>query len=347
MMNNKLHFGMIGAGGIAQAYAQAFAGCDEARLVAVADTRREAARALAEDAGCVSFDSHEAMLDAVTPLDAVVVCTPPVTHTEICRSILTRRIPVLCEKPFTIDTTSARQMRADAERAGVLMTMASKFRYVEDVVRAKSLVESGLIGEVVLFENAFTSHVDMRARWNSRPTVSGGGVLIDNGAHSVDLMRYFLGPLAEVQVVEGKRSQGLEVEETVHIFVRTAGGVMGNIDLSWSINKESENYLNLYGTRGTIKLGWKESKYKLSSGREWVVFGGGYDKVQAFRSQLENFSRALRGEEKLLITSDDAVASVEVIEAAYSALARSRWTSVNHNEANATGETVTDAGIIA
>ena len=172
----------------------------------------------------------------------------------------------------------------------------------------------------------------MSKRWNSDSAISGGGVLIDNGAHSVDLMRYFLGPLAEVQIVEGKRSQGLDVEETVHIFVRSMNGVMGNIDLSWSINKEQENYISIYGTQGTIKIGWRESKYRHTSTPEWVVFGQGYDKVQAFRSQIENFSRAINGDEQLLITADDALASVEVIEAAYAALRRNQWTSVGRDE---------------
>ncbi|MBV9957424.1 MAG: Gfo/Idh/MocA family oxidoreductase, partial [Acidobacteria bacterium] len=187
----------------------------------------------------------------------------------------------------------------------------------------------GILGEIVLFENAFTSRVDMAARWNSNPAISGGGVLIDNGTHSVDLMRYFLGPLADVQVVEGKRSQGLSVEETVHIFVRSMGGVMGAIDLSWSINKELDSFINIYGSHGTISVGWKESKYRQTSSRDWVVFGKGYNKVEAFRNQINNFARAIAGEESLLVTPEDALASVEVVEAAYSALRQNRWTTVN------------------
>jgi predicted dehydrogenase len=207
--------------------------------------------------------------------------------------------------------------------------MATKFRYVEDVIRAKSIVTSGILGEIVLFENAFTSRVDMSSRWNSNPAISGGGVLIDNGTHSVDLMRYFLGPLSDVQVVEGKRSQGLGVEETVHIFVRSTAGVMGAIDLSWSINKELDSFINIYGSHGTVSVGWKESKYRQSSSRDWVVFGKGYNKVEAFRNQIDNFSRAIAGEESLLVTAEDALASVEVVEAAYAALRENRWTTVN------------------
>ncbi len=328
-MKEKLKFALIGAGSIAQAYVQAFKASATARLVAVADCRVDSARALAEGVGCRSYDSFQALADGESGLDAVVICTPPVTHPEISTHFLERKIHVLCEKPLSIDSANAKAMLECAREHDVMLTMATKFRFVEDVIRAKSIVASGILGEIVLFENAFTSRVDMASRWNSNPAISGGGVLIDNGTHSVDLMRYFLGPLADVQVVEGKRSQSLSVEETVHIFVRSTSGVMGAIDLSWSINKELDSFINIYGSHGTVSVGWKESKYRQSSSRDWVVFGKGYDKVEAFRSQIDNFARAIAGEEKLLITSDDALASVEVVEAAYAALRQNRWTTVN------------------
>lgn len=351
-MKQQLNFGIVGAGGIAQAYAQAFKDCDAARLVAVADVRADAARTLAAGADCASYSSYEAMAEDVE-LDAVVVCTPPVTHPDICLYFIERGVHVLCEKPLSINSGSARAMLDAASRAGVRLTMASKFRYVADVIEAKRLVGEGALGEIILFENAFTSHVEMSARWNSNPQVSGGGVLIDNGTHSVDLMRYFLGPLADVQVVEGIRSQRLEVEETVRIFVRSTGGVMGSIDLSWSLNKELDNYISIYGSEGTLHVGWKQSKYRRAQGGEWVVIGKGYDKVQAFRSQLQNFSRAIRRLEPLLITPEDALASVEVIEAAYAALRRSQWTTVGQSASAATllaqagGELIIEAHDIA
>lgn len=326
-MSEKLRFGIVGAGAISQSYAQAFASSSEAQLVAVADVQAEASRAMAEAFGCASFTSHRAMAKGAK-LDAVVICTPPSLHPEICLYYLERKIPVLCEKPLSIDLKSARAIIGTARRTGVKFTMASKFRYVDDVARAKAIVASGLLGDIILFENAFTSRVDMSSRWNSRAEVSGGGVLIDNGTHSVDLVRYFLGPIAEVQVVEGKRSQGLPVEETVRIFVRSTAGVLGSIDLSWSINKELPSYINIYGSRGTLWIGWKESKYRQAGAADWVVFGKGYDKVQAFRSNIDNFSRAIRGEEALLIGPDDALASVEVIEAAYADLRRNHWVAV-------------------
>jgi len=324
---------MVGAGAIAQVYAEAFKNLEVARLVAVADIRAETATALSGETGCQSYNSYQAMAKK-EKLDAVIISTPPVTHPEICLHFVERKVHVLCEKPLSIDVKDARLMVDAAQNFNVKLTMASKFRYVEDVIRAKGIVTSGILGEIVLFENSFTSRVDMSSRWNSDIKISGGGVLIDNGTHSVDLMRYFLGPLAEVQVVEGKRVQGLAVEDTVRIFVRSISGIMGTIDLSWSINKELDSYINIYGSHGTVFVGWKESKYRQSSSQDWIVFGNGYDKTQAFRNQIRNFCKSILGEETLLINAEDALASVEVIEATYAALRQNQWIAVNRKLGN-------------
>ena len=327
-------FALIGAGGIAQSYATAFENHPDARLVAVADVRLDAASALAGRFDCASYSSPEQLLESGVAFDAVILCTPPDTHESITLLLVRRGIHVLCEKPFTFTAGSARAMARAAANSGALLTMGSKFRYVQDVIRAKELIASGLVGEVVLFENAFTARVEMTNRWNAIPAISGGGVLIDNGTHSVDIMRYFLGPLAEVHAVEGKNVQGLAVEDTARLFVKSRSGIMGSVDLSWSINKELDWYVTVYGSLGTIQIGWKLSRYKLSTGREWVTFGTGYDKVQAFRDQVANFARAIRGTEPLRITWEDAVASVEVVEAAYLSLRASAWTGIEKPMAN-------------
>jgi predicted dehydrogenase len=327
MTEKALKFGLVGAGRIADSYVQAFRGLQAAHLVAVSDVESAAAEALAAKTGCAAYDSHQQMYED-QPLDAVIICTPPVTHPELAIFFLERQVHVLCEKPLSIDSGSAKLMLATARRYGAKLTMASKFRYVEDVMRAKSIVRSGILGEILLVENTFASRVDMADRWNSNPEVAGGGVLIDNGTHSADIMRYLLGPLTHVQVVEGRRPSGYAVEETVQMFVRSGGGAIGSIDLSWRLQKEVDYFLNIYGVHGTVSVGWKNSKYRQATSRDWIVFGEGYDKVQAFRSQLENFCGAIRGAEALLITPADALASVEVIEAAYVALNNSHWTPV-------------------
>lgn len=320
----SLRFAVIGAGAIARAYEAAFASIADAEIVAVCDVRLSAASEFARRVGCDAFGTLNSLI-ARASFDAAVVCTPPASHESVACELLRNGKHVLCEKPLAVDTRSAQRMLATADRHRTLLTMASKFRYARDVRRAREIVKTGAIGELVFVENAFTTHVDMRQRWNSDAAVSGGGVLIDNGTHAVDILRYFLGNLRDVQIVEGRRMQGLSVEDTVRLFVHNDEDVMGATDLSWSINKELETFLRVYGSDGTILVGWKESRYRRHGEPEWHVFGSGYDKIQAFRDQLENFCGAIRGTENLVITPRDALASVEVIQAAYAALEYARW----------------------
>src|SRR2546430_17334950 len=102
-----------------------------------------------------------------TTLFRSVVCTPPVTHADICQYFLEHQIHVLCEKPFTIDAQSARKLVDTAARGGAKLTIGSKFRYVHDVIRAKSMVTSGILGQIVLFVNAVTARVVISYRWYS------------------------------------------------------------------------------------------------------------------------------------------------------------------------------------
>lgn len=324
---NKLKFALIGTGGIAQTYAQAFQQSNCCQLVAVADVRKETAKAFAEPFGAKSFDDYKSLSEN-SEIDAVIVSTPPNTHPEIAMYFMRKGVHVLCEKPLCLSVSEAKEMIETAEKTGVVFTMATKFRYCEDVVKAKAILASGVLGEVVQFENAFTAKVDMSSRWNSDAEISGGGVLIDNGTHSVDIIRYFLGAITDVLAVETSGTQNLSVDENVKLLAKTENNVVASVDLTWGINKELPNFISIYGTNGTLHIGWRESKYKLNSSPDWTIFGTGYDKVQAFKSKIENFRNAILGKEELLIKPSDALASVEVIEAAYKSLNQNLWQKV-------------------
>lgn len=321
---SSLRFAVVGTGAIARAYASAFAATKRAKIVAACDVRPAAVNEYAEQVGCAAYTSVQDML-AGTKFDAAVVCTPPALHEVIACELLRYKKHVLCEKPLAVNLRSALHMIATAAQHGTILTMASKFRYAADVRKARELVMDGAIGELVFVENAFTTYVDMRQRWNSDASVSGGGVLIDNGTHAVDILRYFLGNLCDIQVVEGRRMQDLNVEDTVRLFVHNERGVMGAADLSWSIDKELETYLRVYGSCGTILVGWQTSRFRRHGESEWHTFGNGYNKIQAFRDQIENFCDAIQGTADLIVTPGDGLASVRVIQAAYAALALARW----------------------
>lgn len=323
-----VRLGIVGAGRIAGAYAEIVTACDSVEVVGVADQEPMAAKSLATELDCDPFDSHEDLIESTRP-NGVILCTPPVTHPDITIDLLRAQVSVMCEKPLAMSSTEARRMLAVAASSSGILTMASKFRYVRDVIRAREIAQSGDIGEVILVENTFASRVDMAERWNSRSEVAGGGVLIDNGTHSVDLVRYILGPIAEVMALEGRRTQALEVEDTAQMFLKSYEGARATIDLSWSLNKEREWFLEIYGSDGTIQVGWNCSRYRIGDEEEWIELGSGYSRQEALSNQVSNFAAAMRGEEQLRIDATDAMASVEVIEAAYRSFAYDGWVGVD------------------
>lgn len=323
----NINLALIGCGGIAQTHLQAIKAANGCQLIAVADINHESAKPLANHLNC-SFYSDYRQIIANETIDAALICTPPNTHCDVTQFFLKNGIHVLCEKPLAINSTEASQMVKAAQQNGVLLMMASKFRYVEDVIQAKAIVDSGILGDIILYENVFCSKVDMQNRWYSKKEIAGGGVLLDNGCHSVDIARFFLGPIAKVQAEEGKRVQNLEVEDTARLYFKSKSGILGTVDLSWSIKKERESYIDIYGTKGVLSIGWKCSKYRLDGTSEWVEFGRGYDKAAAFRSQMQNFLDVIRGTASPQINGTDSLRSVLVIEAAYQSTAISKWIDV-------------------
>ncbi len=317
---SAVRLALVGAGGIAQTYLRLLGGTrpDEAVLVAVADPNAEAAERAVRSFGIPSFDDYRELL-RVGDFDAVIVCTPPDTHADIAGDFLARGVSVLCEKPLTLSSASAHALVRAGRESGALLSMAAKFRFAADVAEARRKVLAGEIGDAVLVENTFAAVVDMRDRWNAIPDRSGGGVIIDNGTHSVDLVRWFAGPISEVMALEGPRMQPIDVEDNAQILTRSEAGATGRIELSWSLAIDEPWFMRVHGTDGAIDIGWRESRVRVDGG-DWVRFGQGYDKLAAMGDQLRNFVAAVDGREPLAVGTDDAIASVEVIEAAYRSL---------------------------
>jgi len=318
---------MIGSGRIAQTYLACWKAMEDCELVGVCDTNPAVSAAAAEAYGGKAYPNHRDMLGK-EKLDAVIVCTPPSTHRSITCDVIAAGAHVLCEKPIATKASDLSAMVQDAQAKGRRLMMASKFRYVDDIVAAASLLKAGILGKPIRLENTFASWLDVRQRWNSDPHIAGGGVLIDNGTHSVDISRFLMGPITEVMAYHGPRVQPIEVEDTSHVSFRCESGATGTIDLSWSLHKERDSFIDVYGTEGMMSIGWKRSRYRQNHMNSWVEFGTGYDKNKAFMAQLRNFVAHCQGTEAPRITLEDAMASVRVIEAAYASATEKCWRAV-------------------
>ena len=324
---DKYKIGIIGCGRISQAYFEAINQCSDISLDAVLDTREEAANALAEQANATPFYQLEEYLKKGN-VDASIICTPPNTHKMISINLLDSGQHVLCEKPLATSLEDGIHMINIARKNKCQLMMTSKFRHVGDVIQAKSIISSGLLGDILYYENCFSSPVDMSNRWNSDPKVSGGGILIDNGTHSVDIARYLLGPIKSVKTSNLSLSTAKIVEDTVHLSFVTESNIRGTITLSWNIPLDRNAYIGMYGKEGRLRVNWDEASYQYANQNEWVPYGRGYDKVSAFKAQIQNFVESIRGEAKPLISEQESLASIAVVEASYRSLNTGKWEDV-------------------
>ena len=330
-MSAPLRLALVGAGAIGTAYAEAAEHVEEVSLDYVVDIRQDVVGSLAESVAATSV-SDAGALACSGQVDLALVCTPPNTHEELCTAFLEAGVPVLCEKPLAPDSRSARRVLAVAARTGTPLTMASKFRFVSDVIQARQLIHDGVLGDIVRAEVAFASRVDMSGRWNADPAIAGGGVIIDNGTHAVDIVRYVLGPIDSVLATTEHAIRDLRVEDTAAMLLRTSAGHIGSVDLSWSLDRLTQRYLAIFGTEGSLEVNWSGSRLRLAAAQSDVVFGEGYTKISALAANLRNVAGAVRGTCEFVVTPADAIASVAVVEAAYESVQTACWQIVRSRQ---------------
>jgi predicted dehydrogenase len=330
---------LIGCGRIAHSYATVIDNQPDMILTSVVDVNPEAAHAFGTSFRCNFYTSLEEYSGSDDLAECAVICTPPSDQAETACRLMRRGISVLCETPFALSSDSALKMLDVSRTFGTHLMMGSRFRYISDLIHAKGLIQAGIIGKVLVFEIDFRDSVDMRNRWNIRPEISGGGVLMDAGNHAVDIVRYLIDPIIRVRAEEAPRVQSPTVEDTVRVDLSTASGVIGTINLSWTIKNPADDYIRIYGTQGTLCIGWKHSMYRPSGALDWIRFGEGFSTLKAITRQLINLVDAVANNGTPETTAEDGFEAVRVIEAAYQSLPTGKWLSLMPNStAIASGE---------
>lgn len=314
---------VVGAGHMGRRHAAAARQLEQAghcRIVGVADTRGERAQALAVELGVPAFDDCIALLQGASP-ELVVIATPPVHHVHDVVACLAHGTHVLCEKPYAISAAEGAVIAAARRKAGPLLApMASKYRHDRAVRRTRGLVGDGAIGSLLSLHIRFAQQVDMSSRWHARPETSGGGVLMDNGPHAFDLAHLFLGPLASISARRGESAGTLPVEDSVHLSARGVRGGALEAFLSWNDASADPWFLQLAGTAGTVKVGWKESCLVRHGDAAPTTAWEGFDGAGAIRAQLEDLLQAIRTRGPAQATFEDAICNVDALAAAYRAL---------------------------
>lgn len=330
--------GIIGAGNISQTHARAAQAIPGVNISAVWGTSREKASWLAEPAGAASYDDLARFL-AHKPMDLVAIGTPSGVHAEQSIAAVERGLHVLVEKPVDISTERVDALIAAADRARVKVGVFFQDRLKPDVVRLKSLVESGALGTPVLgsarvkWYRAPEYYRD--SRWRGTWALDGGGALMNQGIHTVDVLQWLMGPVTRVSARTAARVHRIEVEDTAVAVLEFASGALGVLEATTSVYPGYPRRVEVTGSEGTAILdGDTLVSLDLRSAPAASVSKAGTPTVassspvvadaSAHQRILEDFIAAIQTNRPPVCDARGGRASVAIVEAIYASSRENR-----------------------
>ncbi|HEY0187092.1 MAG TPA: Gfo/Idh/MocA family oxidoreductase [Cellulomonas sp.] len=254
-----LRFALVGCGNIARTHAEALtrlAAHGTAELVAVQDVVPERAAAFAAEHGVRAAGWEEVLHDPT--VDAVTICTPSGTHAALGIAALEAGKHVVVEKPMDADLAQAQRLAAAAERTGRTLAVISQHRFDPATRTAVEVLADGGIGVPTLVEATVPwwrpqAYYDADA-WRGTWSGDGGGALINQAIHTVDLVLALAGPVTRVQASVATRSHAIDVEDVVCAVLTFASGAIGTLSASTAVRPGRPARIALYGDGGAIVL---------------------------------------------------------------------------------------------
>lgn len=251
-----INFAVFGCGVIAGIHAAAVADVDGACLVGCADVVSAAAERFAEKWNVKAYADFEALISA-PEIDAISICTPSGTHADLAIKALNAGKNVVLEKPMAITVADCDRVIEAASKSSGKITVISQLRTSPDVVRAKEIVESGRLGKTVLVElnmRYYRAPEYFVGSWRGTKKMDGGGALMNQGIHGVDLLQYITGPVRNIKSIVRTLSHNIEVEDTAVAAIELESGALGVIVASTATHPGFDREIRIHGTKGAIEL---------------------------------------------------------------------------------------------
>jgi len=334
MAAEQLGIGLVGCGDIAPAHAKALAEADSARLVACMDVVASSAKGLADQYG-VPHTTDLAELLALPDVDAVTVATPAFTHADVVEQAAKAGKAVLCEKPLAADLPDADRIIAACRTAGVALATCFPRRNLGAAKWTRDLIQSGALGDVIairlrnLEEKAdcyWTGGYSGRTTtdWRKSRAQSGGGVIITNLSHHLDLARVMTGlEVVSVYAQTGTFVTHVEVEDVGVACLRYENGAIGTLEgASCFYGGTPEPGIVVLATKGQSRFGlWRgacdvyltEEAAGLPA-REWTTREF-EDSIQV--EVYDDFAAAVREGRPPSSTGEDGRKALETVVAIY------------------------------
>ncbi len=332
-MAKQLKIGLIGCGVMGKQHAGYILDYDECAIAAVADPF-PAAKEFARRIGAPYYEDHLKMMSEAKP-DAVIISTPNKMHVPQALDAVKLGIPMLIEKPISDDMAAAKKFAKTAEKAKVPVLVGHYRRHNPYVRKAKEIIESGKLGKITAVVcNWLVYKPDQYFKDAEWRTKKGGGPILINMVHDVDLLRYFFGDIHSISAMTNNFGRGFEVEDTAVVNIRFKTGTLASVTTSdsalcpWSweaTTRENPNYAPeaedcffITGTEGSLTVPqlklWRSNGLK--SWFEPLICEKQAVKYQLpYALQLKHFCAMVRGKENPVITPMDAIRSVEALMA--------------------------------
>ncbi len=323
--NKQIKMAVIGSGAIAeQGYLPAASMAPDVLITHLVDLDKERAKILAEQFGIQNY--HTDYQELYDQVDAVVVATPPHAHAEISMDFLNHGIHVFCEKPLAMTTNEASQMVAAAQKARRHLGVAMVRRLAWSARTLKQLVTDGVLGKI----NSFDIIEGWEFNWPLKTNHifrndNSRGVIEDTGPHLFDLLLWVLDcDSAEIKSCSDDNWGGIEANAEIGIdLVKDGYPVSGTIELSFT--RRLRNTIRIFGETGCLETATVGEEvvhyYPIAKDQAPLLIQRADSTEQmagnAFALQLSNFAESITTESIKYVPADEAVLTMELIDACY------------------------------
>lgn len=332
MSNKKFGVGIVGCGNISGVHAEAIQQSQDGELTAAFSRNSEKCERFSSEYGITAYSDYEAFLKH-PGLDVVAICTPNATHLTYGEPAALSGKHVIVEKPIDITVERGRRLMDVCSRQGVKLAVIYQNRFIDTVRWMKQVIEQGELGKIFMVEASVNWFRDQEyydsIPWRGEYESDGGGTVINQAIHTVDLLLWFLGDIDSLHAFKGTFThENISVEDNAVAAFRFKSGVIGVFTSSTSVVPPQERKIAVYGSRGTALLEG-DSFYHLKSGEDIDRKQGGAKKSGGAASPLDGFTPenhrkqydqildAVRNDGIPVVSGEESLKSLEFVEALY------------------------------
>lgn len=322
-----MNIGIVGAGLIGNKRAQSISGHSKDQIVAVADIDIDKARELGEKLGCIYFSDPKKIFSD-PKIDVVLVCTINKYLAPLTLAALKSGKHVLCEKPLGANSKEINKCVLQAKKRQLIYKAGYNHRFHPAIFTAHKLVRAGKIGKLMFIKASYGhgARPGYDKEWRAQKSLSGGGELLDQGCHIIDLVHWFTGKKAtKIATSLSAKFWPIKPLEDNAFVTLELGEVTASFHTSWTQWK-NEFIFELYGKKGYIKINGLGGSY----GKETLTFAKGApgykptEKVTYFEGsdnswteEWKNFKKAIKNRRDLLSSGEEGLEVMKVIDKIY------------------------------